>query len=118
MASTGMNRKNFIKKSVLGISGFSMLSSFGESKDFRDENHDGTAFQENQNIAAMDTLLFKNVRLETGFVYQGEEVIGTDTDLFQVEVVNGKINKITAQHGGLGLGLFLEQGRSSMRKEN
>ena len=111
MASTGMNRKNFIKKSVLGISGFSMLSSFGESKDFRDENHDGTAFQENQNIAAMDTLLFKNVRLETGFVYQGEEVIGTDTDLFQVEVVNGKINKITAQHGGSGPGLVSGAGQ-------
>ncbi|QBR13209.1 amidohydrolase [Sphingobacterium sp. CZ-2] len=100
MASTGMNRKNFIKKSVLGISGFSMLSSFGESKDFRDEKHGGTVLQENQNISAMDTLLFKNVRLETGFVSQGEEVIGTKTDLFQVEVVNGKISKITAQHGG------------------
>ncbi len=82
MDSTGMNRKNFIKKSVLGISGFSMLSSFGESKDSNDVKHDGTAFQENQNIAAMDTLIFKNVRLETGFVYQGEEVIGTETDLF------------------------------------
>ncbi len=100
MASTGMNRKNFIKKSVLGISGFSMLSSFGESKDFRDEKHGGIVLQENQNISAMDTLLFKNVRLETGFVYQGEEVIGTDTDLFQVEVVNGKISKITAQQAG------------------
>lgn len=100
MDFTGMNRKNFIKKSVLGISGFSMLSSFGESKDFRDEKHGGTVLQENQNISAMDTLLFKNVRLETGFIYQREEVIGTDTDLFQVEVVNGKINKITAQQAG------------------
>jgi len=100
MDSTGMNRKNFIKKSVLGISGFSMLSSFGESKDFRDVKDDGTAFQENQNISAMDTLLFKNVRLETGFIYQGEEVIGTKTDLFQVEVVNGKISKISSQNAG------------------
>ncbi len=61
MASTGMNRKNFIKKSVLGISGFSMLSSFGESKDFRDEKHGGIVLQENQNISAMDTLLFKRM---------------------------------------------------------
>ncbi|WP_234993242.1 amidohydrolase [Sphingobacterium lactis] len=37
---------------------------------------------------------YKNVRLETGFEYDGEEVIGTKTDLFLITVENGLIAKI------------------------
>lgn len=38
----------------------------------------------------------KNVRLETGFEYENEEVMGTLTDLFCIEIANGKINAIRA----------------------
>ena len=39
-------------------------------------------------------LSLKNVRLETGFEYDGDEVIATKTDLFYIEIENGKITKI------------------------
>lgn len=40
------------------------------------------------------TYTLKNVRLETGFEYDQDEVIGTKTALFTIEISNGKINKI------------------------
>lgn len=36
----------------------------------------------------------KNVRLETGFVYDGDDVMATKTDLFCVEIANGKIKAV------------------------
>jgi cytosine/adenosine deaminase-related metal-dependent hydrolase len=36
----------------------------------------------------------KNVRLETGFEYDDEEIISTKTDLFCVEIENGKIKSV------------------------
>lgn len=36
----------------------------------------------------------KNVRLETGFVYDGDDVIATKTDLFCVEIADGKIKAV------------------------
>lgn len=36
----------------------------------------------------------KNVRLETGFEYENEEVIGTKTDLFSIGIENGKIKSV------------------------
>jgi len=38
----------------------------------------------------------KNVRLETGFEYDEEEVISTKTDLFSVEIEEGKIKAVKA----------------------
>ncbi len=38
--------------------------------------------------------MFKNVRLETGFQYEEGEVTRTQTDLFCVEIENGKISQI------------------------
>jgi len=39
---------------------------------------------------------FKNVRLETGFIYEEGEVVSTQTDLFYLETENGKITKVSA----------------------
>lgn len=41
-------------------------------------------------------ITFKNVRLETGFVYEDNEISGTTTDLFIVEIANGKIANVLA----------------------
>lgn len=38
----------------------------------------------------------KNVRLETGFEYENDEVIGTKTGLFSIEIEDGKIKTIKA----------------------
>lgn len=40
----------------------------------------------------------KNVRLETGFEYEKQEVIGTHTDLFCIEIANGKIKAVKANN--------------------
>ncbi len=77
-----ISRKNFIKNSVLGLAGIGM---------------GGTLFQKTQAMEKMNSSgkqQYKNVRLETGFEYDGEEVIGTKTDLFLITVENGEIAKI------------------------
>ncbi|MFJ1269189.1 amidohydrolase [Legionella lytica] len=42
------------------------------------------------------SIVFKNVRLETGFIYEEGEISGTRTDLFLVEIANGKITNVLA----------------------
>ncbi len=43
----------------------------------------------------------KNVRLETGFEYDNEYVIRTKTDLFCIEIENGKIKSVTPNDSSL-----------------
>ncbi|MFC3158861.1 Cytosine/adenosine deaminase [Chryseobacterium arachidis] len=45
-------------------------------------------------LVAKDNFLLKNVRLETGFEYDREEVIRTKTDLFCIEIEDGKIKSV------------------------
>ncbi|MEI3789888.1 MULTISPECIES: amidohydrolase [unclassified Chryseobacterium] len=45
-------------------------------------------------LAAKGTYSLKNVRLETGFEYDDEEVIRTKTGLFSIEIEDGKIKSI------------------------
>ncbi|MDM1555655.1 amidohydrolase family protein [Chryseobacterium indologenes] len=47
-------------------------------------------------LTAKGNYSLKNVRLETGFEYENEEVIGTKTDLFSIEIENGKIKSVKA----------------------
>lgn len=47
-------------------------------------------------LTAKGKYSLKNVRLETGFEYENEEVIGTKTDLFSIDVEDGKIKAIKA----------------------
>lgn len=47
-------------------------------------------------LAAKGNYILKNVRLETGFEYDDENIVGTKTDLFCVEIEAGKIKTITA----------------------
>ncbi|WP_267405099.1 MULTISPECIES: amidohydrolase [unclassified Chryseobacterium] len=45
-------------------------------------------------LVAKGHFLLKNVRLETGFEYDNQDVIHTKTDLFCIEIENGKIKSI------------------------
>lgn len=45
-------------------------------------------------LVAKDNFLLKNVRLETGFEYDNQDVIHTKTDLFCIEIENGKIKSV------------------------
>lgn len=47
-------------------------------------------------LTAKGKYSLKNVRLETGFEYENEEVIGTKTDLFSIEIEDGKIKAVKA----------------------
>ncbi|TZF99607.1 amidohydrolase family protein (plasmid) [Chryseobacterium panacisoli] len=47
-------------------------------------------------LTAKGKYSLKNVRLETGFEYENEEVTGTKTDLFSIEIEDGKIKAIKA----------------------
>ncbi|PWN70735.1 deaminase [Chryseobacterium phosphatilyticum] len=80
-----ISRKDFIKSSALAMTGLTLLPGAMTASPFFDD----------QNIWAKGKLSLKNVRLETGFTYEDGEVISTKTDLFYIEVENGKITKIT-----------------------
>lgn len=47
-------------------------------------------------LTAKGKYSLKNVRLETGFEYENEEVIGTKTDLFSIDIEDGKIKAVKA----------------------
>lgn len=47
-------------------------------------------------LTAKGKYSLKNVRLETGFEYDNEEVVGTKTDLFSIDIEDGKIKAIKA----------------------
>lgn len=49
---------------------------------------------------AAGKLNLKNVRLETGFAYEEDEVVATKTDLFYIEIENGNISKIVPNQPG------------------
>ncbi|MBX3256373.1 MAG: deaminase [Chitinophagaceae bacterium] len=49
----------------------------------------------NTSAAGKNKLNLKNVRLETGFVYEEGEVTATTTGLFYIEIENGKITAIS-----------------------
>ncbi len=83
-SSNNFSRKDFIKNSASAAAGLALSSNMVSAT---------TIFNDTK-LSISEILALKNVRLETGFEYDGDEVIGTKTDLFYIEVENGKISKI------------------------
>ena len=79
-----ISRKDFIRNSALAMAGLTLIPNIMTASPFFDE----------KNVSAKGKLSLKNVRLETGFTYEEGDVIATKTDLFYIEVDNGKITKI------------------------
>lgn len=81
MATQSLSRKDFIKNASM------MLSS-------------GMLTVDNDNLwqdldeAQASKLTLKNVRLETGFEYEEGEVVATKTELFTIEINDGKISAV------------------------
>ncbi len=71
-----MSRKNFIKSSAISLAGATLIPNM-----LKAEN--------------MNSIIISNVRLETGFEYEDNEVIATKTDLFSIEIENGKFKSIS-----------------------
>lgn len=91
MSQSPLSRKRFIQNAALGMAGAALAPGmlFAGSKEGRTKQKDATTGETGKSYT------IKNARLETGFEYDGEEVIATKTGLFCVEVENGKIKKIS-----------------------
>lgn len=84
--SDNISRKDFLKNSVLAMAGIAFAPNMIMANSIFDT----------LTIAGKGKLSLKNVRLETGFQYEEGEVVATKTDLFYIEIENGKIIKISA----------------------
>lgn len=80
-----ISRKHFLRNTGLGIAGLAVGSNAL------------TQNKMNQNLTQSGNLHLKNVRLETGFEYHDDEVIKTQTELFNITIENGIISDIN-QH--------------------
>lgn len=90
--TTKLSRKAFIRNSALTVAGIAAIPDMLSASELPKEDQ-AAGFD----LDKKDMIL-KNVRLETGFEYDGEEVVATKTNLFCVEVANGKITKIYANN--------------------
>ncbi|SJZ79916.1 Cytosine/adenosine deaminase [Chitinophaga eiseniae] len=91
MASS-ISRKDFLKSSsVLLAAGGSLLTGSAAGASTAEA---GVA------TPAGKSFTLKNVRLETGFQYEAGEVTGTTTDLFTLEINNGKIKSVLPNQPG------------------
>ena len=89
MKNSGTSRKDFLKNSALGVAGLSIGSGFLNFAK-------GAAIETEAKIKnTSNDYILKNVRLETGFDYKDGEVNGTKTELFCVEISEGKIKAIS-----------------------
>ncbi|ANF51683.1 deaminase [Chryseobacterium glaciei] len=84
MNTSNISRKDFLKSSALAMAGLTLAPNIMMANSIFDS----------PTISAKGKLSLKNVRLETGFEYEEGEVISTKTDLFYIEIENGKISKI------------------------
>ncbi|MBV8252770.1 MAG: amidohydrolase family protein [Chitinophaga sp.] len=98
MKKSEISRKDFIRMSGLGLAGMAFTSGLlSSAKSFA--AHAGEASEGptgSLEINGGKSYLFKNVRLETGFVYDEGEVVHTKTELFCLEIKDGKIKSISA----------------------
>ncbi|MBK1897577.1 amidohydrolase [Chryseobacterium paridis] len=84
--SNDISRKDFIKTSALAMAGLTLASGSMKA---------ASLFSETNPHLVKGKLGLKNVRLETGFEYEEGEAISTKTDLFFIEIENGKISTIS-----------------------
>jgi len=85
-----MTRKDFLRKSGLGIVGLQLIPFLLNEEIHSKRNNNFLKINEMKN-----EFVLKNVLLETGFGYNAEgQVIVTETNLFSIEISDGKIIKI------------------------
>ncbi|MGE9314110.1 amidohydrolase [Niabella sp. CJ426] len=85
MYNSEIPRKEFLKKSLLGFAGMTVVPGLPH----------GSSILDQQTAHQMKDYTLKNVKLETGFEYEGDEVVHTKTGLFAVAISNGKIKNIS-----------------------
>lgn len=95
MAPQLITRKDFIINSSMLLAGSSLMSCSSIPAADRSETSG-----QSSGTATGKALTLKNVRLETGFEYEEGEVIGTKTDLFTIEISEGKIKAVLPNNPG------------------
>lgn len=91
MKESGISRMDFIKRSALGLGGAALLPSILHA-----ENQDNSPDVTTKSIPTEKDYTLKNVRLEVGFDYEGDEVVATKTALFTIEIADYRIKDIRA----------------------
>jgi hypothetical protein len=91
MRSNHISRKRFLNNTVMAGLGFGIpVSTYGQN-----DRESPVQPEYQQSVQKTPgSLMLKNVRLETGFEYEGDEVVGTKTELFRIEIVEGRIASI------------------------
>lgn len=92
MEKSSISRKNFLKNSALSLAGLAFTPGVIQAQSLKSA--------EDKNKTSGGTCTLKNVRLETGFIYENDEVTATKTELFSIEIANGKIKKISPNQPG------------------
>ncbi|MBS7253722.1 amidohydrolase [Flavobacterium branchiicola] len=95
MKNSNITRKDFLRNSVYGVAGLVVGSSFVNTA-AASVNSVNIETDSKLNLAVGKNYTIKNVRLETGFEYEKEEVVRTKTELFCIEISDGKIKSISA----------------------
>lgn len=91
MRKLEISRKDFLKNTGLSFAGMAIVPGLLNAREISTQQ---SAEEKNKHIGKDYTL--KNVRLETGFEYEDDEVIHTKTGLFSIAISNGKIKSISA----------------------
>ncbi|MEX6688000.1 amidohydrolase [Danxiaibacter flavus] len=96
MAADNISRKAFIKNSSILFAGLTAGSgmAFGNSS--------ASNMEDKIHASSKKQYTLKNVRLETGFKYEEGEVTGTKTELFSVEIADGKIKNVAPNTNASG----------------
>jgi len=87
-----LSRKDFLRNSAMSVAGLALGSNVLAAN----ENIKSRAMDSINYNKDMKNLKLKNVRLETGFEFMEGEVASTKTELFLIEIENGKIKNISA----------------------
>lgn len=87
-----ISRKDFLRNSAMSVAGMALGSTVLGSTDSNLTKSTTSINDMNE----MKNIKLKNVRLETGFEFIDDEVSSTITELFTIEIENGKIKNISA----------------------
>lgn len=87
MNERSITRKDFLRNSAAATLGLGIAPRFAEGTS-------NLLLEDGLTTPASGASTIKNVRLETGFEYDGDEVVATKTELFTVQIENGKFKAI------------------------
>ncbi|MHC5353379.1 amidohydrolase [Myroides sp. LJL115] len=88
MNKNNISRKDFLRNSILGMASISLAPSLLYAKD---NNSNSKTMTELQTKNSPENYSIKNVRLETGFEYEDNQVIATKTNLFTLDIQGDQI---------------------------